>query len=48
MKVGDLVKCDFGFGVVVGKYLNHDGPLYRVVFYNSSVWARPHEMTVIS
>ena len=48
MKIGDLVHCDYGFGIVVGKALQHDGPLYRVVFNNSSIWVRPHELTVIS
>ena len=48
MKVGDLIHCDYGFGIVVAKALQHNGPLYRIVFANSSMWCRPDEMTVIS
>ena len=27
MKVGDVVNCGYGFGVVVAKALQHNGPL---------------------
>ena len=51
MKVGDLVNCSYGIGVVVAKALQHDGPLFRIVFSafpEQRIWVRPWELEVIS
>jgi hypothetical protein len=51
MKVGDLVKCDYGIGIVRAKHLQHDGPLFRIVFSKfptRPIWVRPWEVKVIN
>ena len=51
MKVGDIVHCDYGFGVVMAKALQHDGPLFRIVFARfpeKRMWFRPWELKVVS
>ena len=51
MKVGDVVNCSYGIGVVVAKALQHDGPLFRIVFNafpHRKIWVRPWELEVIS
>jgi hypothetical protein len=51
VKVGDLVNCSYGIGVVAAKALQHDGPLFRIVFSafpERRIWVRPWELEVIS
>ena len=51
MKVGDLVKCSYGIGVVAAKALQHDGPLFRIVFNafpSQRIWVRSWEVKVIN
>ena len=51
MKVGDLVQCDYGIGIVRAKSLRHDGPLFRIVFSRfpeHPIWVRPWEVKVIN
>ena len=51
MKVGDVVHCDYGFGVVVAKALQHDGPLFRIVFNafpSQRMWFRPWQLKVVN
>ena len=51
MQVGDLVQCDYGIGIVRAKSLQHDGPLFRIVFSRfpmRPIWVRPWEVKVIN
>ena len=51
MKIGDLVHCSYGFGIVRAKALQHDGPLFRIVFSSfpsRPIWVRPWEVEVIN
>ena len=51
MKVGDLVNGSYGIGFVAAKALQHDGPLFRIVFSafpERRIWVRPWELEVIS
>ena len=51
MKVGDIVHCDYGFGFVMAKAFEHDGPLFRIVFGRfpeQRMWFRPWELKVVS
>ena len=50
MKVGDLVSCSYGAGVVVSKALQHDGPLFMIMFSAfpaRKIWVRPWEIEVV-
>ncbi len=51
MKVGDIVTCSYGIGMVAAKALQHDGPLFRIIFNafpERKIWVRPWELEVIS
>jgi len=51
MKVGDMVHCSYGFGVVMAKALQHDGPLFRIVFARfpeQCIWVRPWDVEVVN
>ena len=51
MKIGDLVSCSYGIGVVVSKALRHDGPLFKVMlsaFPERKIWVRSWEIKVFN